>query len=149
MEFGADPNQQDRIFHSGGVAYGGDTALHTAVLHASAKMVKLLLANGADPDVSDAHGLTPIEFAARRNCSHLAKIMEAHVDKKLSLKATESGVEQLYTIKKIADTLSVDEEFVQNLIKTKAVTSIKLDENTIRIPAGSLERYLLKMRIKD
>jgi ankyrin repeat protein len=149
LEFGADPNQQDRTVHWKGGSFGGDTALHTAVLHASAKMVKLLLSHGADPDVADAHGLTPIEYAVRRNCSFLAKIMEAHLDKKLSLKATETGIEQLYTIKKVADTLSVDEEFVHNLIKTKAITSIKLDENTIRIPAGSLERYLLKMRTKE
>jgi ankyrin repeat protein len=147
LEFGADSNQQDRIGHWRGEAYGGDTALHEAVRCASAKMVKLLLAHGADPDITDAHGLTPMEFAVRRNCSHLAKIMEAHLDKKLSLKATETGIEQLYTVKKVADTLSVDEEFVHNLIKTKAITSIKLDENTVRIPAGSLERYLLKMRL--
>ena len=47
----------------------------------------------------------------------------------------------------IATLLSVEEEFVQNLIKTRALTIIKLDEKTIRVPAGSVERYLLKRRL--
>jgi ankyrin repeat protein len=149
LEFGADPNQQDRAFRSEGRNYGGDAALHLAVYKGSAKMVKLLLANGADPDVSNAEGLSPIQLSELRSAFHLAKLMEAHIDKQLSLKATESGIEQLYTIPKIANLLSVEEEFVQNLIKTRALTSIKLDEKTIRVPAGSVERYLLKMRLSQ
>lgn len=148
IEFGADPNQQGKIHHGRDGAFGGDTPLHEAVRQASAKMVKLLLAHGADVDIANAYGMNPIEYAIRRNCSHLAKIMEAHIDKQLSLKATQSGIEQLYTIKKIADVLSVEEDFVHNLIKAKAITSIKLDEATVRIPAGSVERYLQKMRTK-
>src|SRR5436190_24027841 len=105
IEFGADPNQQDRIHHGRDGPFGGDTPLHEAVRNASAKMVKLLLAHGADPNIANAYGLNAIESAIRRNCSHLAKLMEAHIDNQLSLKATEAGIEQLYTVKKIADML--------------------------------------------
>ena len=67
--------------------YGGDMSLHDAVNKGSAKMVKLLLASGADPDITNASGLTPIEQAERRGRTHLARLMEEHLDKKLSLNA--------------------------------------------------------------
>jgi ankyrin len=139
LEFGADPNQQDG---------SGNASLHEAVLKGSAKMVKLLLAHGADPDIAAHDGLTPMELARRRDRTHLANLMEAHLDKKLSLEATQSPIEPLYTIPKVAELLSVDDSFVLELIKAKKITCLKLDENTLRIPAGSIQRYLAKLSSK-
>jgi excisionase family DNA binding protein len=71
--------------------------------------------------------------------------MEAHLDKKLSLSAIQTGVEPLYTVQKVADILSVDDPFVLELIKTRKITAVHLDEKTLRIPAGTLQRYLAKL----
>ena len=65
-----------------------------------------------------------------------------HLDKKLSLEATQTGIEQLYTVQKVAGLLSVDDTFVLELIKTHKITGLKLDEKTLRISAGSIQRYL-------
>jgi len=108
-------------------------------------MVKLLLAHGADPDIANAAGLTPIELANRRNHSHLAHLMEAHLDKQLSLEVTQSGIEPLYTVQKVAELLSVEDAFVLDLIKNRKITGLHLDEKTLRITAGSIQRYLAKL----
>lgn len=71
--------------------------------------------------------------------------MEADIDKKLSLKASEVGVEQLLTVNKVAELLSVDDAFVLDLIKARKITCLKLDEKTTRIPTGSVQRYLSKL----
>jgi len=145
IEFGADPNQQNKISYGRDGGYGGDTALHAAVSASSAKMVKLLLAHGADPDISNANGLSPIEEARRRDRTHLVNLMEANIDKKLSMEATQNGIDQLYTVQKVAELLSVDDAFVLELIKTKKITGIKLNDRMTRIPAGSIQRYLAKL----
>lgn len=145
LEFGADPNQQDRAYHGSYGVGGGNTSLHEAVCVGSAKMVKLLLAHGADPDIGNAEGMTPIELARRKDHTHLANLMETHIDKQLSLAATQNGIEQLYPVQKVAELLSVDDAFILDLIKTRKITSLKLDEKTIRIPAGSIQRYLAKL----
>lgn len=145
LEFGADPNQQGKSHQTEHGMLGGDTALHEAVSKGSAKMVKLLLANGADPDITNASGLNAIDLAERRNHSHLAHLMEAHIDKKLSLAATKTDIEPLYTVQKVAELLSVDDTFVLNLIKTRKMTGLQLDEKTLRITAGSVQRYLAKL----
>ena len=56
LEFGADPNQQSESHQSEHGMLGGNTSLHEAVYKGSAKMVKLLLAHGADPDIVNADG---------------------------------------------------------------------------------------------
>ena len=71
--------------------------------------------------------------------------MEAHIDKKLSLNAAQIGIEQLYTIQKVAELLSVDDAFVLELIKFRKITALKLNEKTTRISAGSVQRYLAKL----
>lgn len=119
LEFGADPNQQDKARRGEGGMIGGDTPLHNAVHKGSAKMVKLLLAHGADPDITNASGVNAIEVAERRNHTHLARLMEEHIDKQLSLEATKSEIEQFYTVQKVAALLSVDDSFVLDLIKTR------------------------------
>jgi excisionase family DNA binding protein len=146
LEFGADPNQQGRVHQSQDGMIGGETSLHGAVRKGSAKMVKLLLAHGADPDIGNASGATPIELARQKNHSHLANLMEAHIDKKLSLEATQTGIEQLYTVQKVAELLSVDDTFILELIKTKKITGLQLDGKTLRIAAGSVQRYLAKLQ---
>lgn len=136
LEYGADPNLP---------GHNGDTPLHEAVHAGSAKMVKLLLAHGANPDIPNAQGDTPIELARLRNRIHLANMMEADLDKKLSLEATQKGIDQLYTVKKVAELLSVDDTFILELIKAKRITGLHLDDKTLRIPAGSVQRYLAKL----
>ena len=145
LEFGADPNQQGESHHTERGMTGGDTPLHTAVYKGSAKMVKVVLAHGADPNITNAAGVNAIDLAERRNHTHLARLMEAHIDKKLSLEATKSEVEPLYTVQKVADLLSVDDTFVLNLVKTRKITGLHLDEKTLRITAGSVQRYLAKV----
>ena len=145
LEFGADPNSQDGSFQGQHGMVGGNTSLHQAVCKGSAKMVKLLLAHGADPDIPNADGLTPIESARRKDRIHLVNLMETHLDKKLSLTATQAGIEQLYPVQKVAELLSVDDAFVLELIKTRKITCLKLDDKTLRIPAGSVQRYLAKL----
>jgi ankyrin len=145
LEFGADPNQQDKSFQGQHGMVGGDTSLHQAVSKGSAKMVKLLLAHGADPDIANADGSSPIEYARRMDRLHLVNLMETHLDKKLSLTATQSGIEQLYSVRKVAELLSVDDSFVLELIKVRKITCLKLDNKTHRIPAGSVQRYLAKL----
>jgi ankyrin repeat protein len=145
LEFGADPNQQSETYSGRDRISGGDTALHEAVYKGSAKMVKLLLAHAADPDITNASGLNAIDLAERRNHTHLARLMEAHIDKKLSLAATKSEIEPLYTVPKVAELLSVDDTFVLDLIKTRKITGLHLDDKTLRITAGSVQRYLAKL----
>lgn len=145
LEFGGDPNQPDDSFQGKHGMAGGDTSLHQAVCKGSAKMVKLLLAHGADPDIVNASGMSPIELARAKDRIHLVNLMETHLDKKLSLAATESGVEQLYPVRKVAELLSVDDAFVLELIKARKITGLKLDEKTLRIPAGSVQRYLARL----
>jgi excisionase family DNA binding protein len=64
--------------------------------------------------------------------------MEAHLDRKLR----EKSVDQLYTVHKVAELLSVDEAFVQNLIRSGKLRQLKLDLETVRVPESSLSRYL-------
>jgi ankyrin repeat protein len=145
LEFGADPNQQDETFQGRHGMVGGNASLHQAVCKGSAKMVKLLLAHGADPDIGNAEGMSPIELARSKDRIHLVNLMETHLDKKLSLTVTESGIEQLYPVHKVAELLSVDDAFVLELIKVRKITCLKLDDKTLRIPAGSVRRYLAKL----
>lgn len=142
LESGADPNAQTPVYYGRQYVSGGDTALHWAVRDRSAKMVKLLLAFGAEPDVQDAQGLSALETAKRNENTHLVQVMETHLDRKRS----EKAVEQLYTINKVTELLSVDEAFVLNLIKAGKLKRLELDAITVRIPAGSLARYLASAR---
>ena len=112
--------------------------MHLAVLKASARMVKLLLAAGADPDADNDEHLTPLELAKRRGSSHLVHLMESHIDRN----RRDRAVEQLYTIHRVAELLSVDTPFVLQLIKTGKLLELKLNPETSRIPESSVGRYL-------
>jgi excisionase family DNA binding protein len=132
LESKADPNVQESF------RAGADTPLHLAVKQSSAKMLKLLLAAGADPDSQNSERLTPLEQAKQRGNSHLVHLMEAHLDRDRRDKA----VEQLFTIHKVAELLSVDELFVLNLIKAGKLRELRLNPETVRIPESALGRYL-------
>jgi excisionase family DNA binding protein len=64
--------------------------------------------------------------------------MEAHIDRN----RRDRAVEQLYTIHRVAELLSVDTPFVLQLIKTGKLRELKLDPETSRIPESSVGRYL-------
>jgi ankyrin repeat protein len=116
--------------------------LHDAVHSGSARLVKVLLAYGADPDIQDARSQSPLEVAKRRDKTRLVHLMEKHLEERMA----KNAVEKLLTIAKVAALLSVDEAFVVNLIKTGKVAQLKLDPDTVRVPEGSLARYLASLR---
>lgn len=134
----AEPNVQETF------RFGSDSPLHDAVTLSSARMVKALLAHGADPDMQNQQGLTPLELAKRRNFGHLVHIMESHLDRQFQLKA----VEQLYTVHKVTELLSVDEAFVAGLVKSGKLRQVYLDRQTPRIPESSLGRYISSLNSK-
>jgi ankyrin len=141
LEFGANPNEQEPIRHSAEGAWGGDTPLHDAVRKGSAKMVKLLLSHGADPDIQNAERLSPLELAKRHDQTHLSHLLEAQIDRSLIGEA----VDQLYTVGKVAELLSVEEAFVTKLLNEGKLRQVKLDANMTRIPASSLRKYIAKL----
>jgi excisionase family DNA binding protein len=141
MEFSASPNEQEPIWQGSDGAYGGDTPLHDAVYKGSAKIVKLLLSHGADPDIPDARGVSPVELARRRDQTHLVKLMEVEMDRSL----LGESVDQLYTVGKVAELLSVEEAFVTKLLSEGKLRQVRLDAKVIRIPASSLKKYIAKL----
>lgn len=138
LDFGADVNAQLPSHYGRESMFGGEVPLHRAVYLGSAKLVKLLLSHGADPDIADAKGLSPLEVAKRRDQTHLVHLMEAHIDKQLSA----DKVEQLFTMEKVAQLLSVDLPFVAELLKQGKLRQVKLAASTMRIPASSISRYV-------
>ena len=105
-------------------------------------MVKLLLSHGADPDIQDAKALSPLEIAKRRGNTHLVNLMEGHLERK----QTEKALQQLYTVHKVAELLSVEEAFVLNLIAKGKLRKVKLDADTVRIPASSVAQFLASLK---
>jgi excisionase family DNA binding protein len=141
LESKVNPNEQDEISQGRDGPYGGDTPLHDAVHKGSVKMVKLLLAHGADPDIQNAQGLSPIELAKRRDQTHLVSLMEKQIDRAVIGEA----IDQLYTVNKVAELLSVEEAFVTKLLAEGKLRQVKLDATMTRIPASSLRKYISKL----
>lgn len=54
----------------------GVTALHLAALRGDADMVRILLANGADPDLIDNSGRSALDFARKNNNLRLLRMMD-------------------------------------------------------------------------
>jgi excisionase family DNA binding protein len=104
-------------------------------------MVKLLLAHGGDPDIQDAQGLSPIELAKRRDQTHLVNLMEKQIDRAV----IGESIDQLYTVNKVAELLSVEEAFVTKLLAEGKLRQVKLDATMTRIPASSLRKYISKL----
>jgi len=106
------------------------------------------MCDGRATPLVDRHPPRRLEAAPVAQAKHRRipiGIRWANIDKKLSLEATQNGIDQLYTIQKVAELLSVDDAFVLELIKTRKITGIKLNEQMTRIPAGSIQRYLAKL----
>jgi excisionase family DNA binding protein len=141
LEFKANPNEQDEICQGSDGPFGGNTPLHDAVLKGSVKMVKLLLAHGADPDIQNAQRLSPLELAKRRDQTHLVSLMEKQIDRAV----IGESVDQLYTISKVAELLSIEEAFVTKLLAEGKLRQVKLDATLTRIPASSLKKYIAKL----
>jgi ankyrin repeat protein len=58
--------------------YSGVTPLHLAAYKGYAEIAKILLEWGADPNIRDDDGLTPLEIAKIRNDKKTAKIIEEY-----------------------------------------------------------------------
>ncbi|KAF7002052.1 hypothetical protein CFC21_017592 [Triticum aestivum] len=56
----------------------GTTPLHRAVLDGNARMVRVLLEHGADPDREDARGLTPTALADRHAHADIQQLFASH-----------------------------------------------------------------------
>lgn len=59
----------------------GVTALHLAVLQGNVDIVKLLLAQGADPEIKDNSDRTPLDFAKQNNDLNLLHLMGAGLNR--------------------------------------------------------------------
>ncbi|MFE5633072.1 ankyrin repeat domain-containing protein [Streptomyces sp. NPDC056470] len=55
------------------------TAVHYAAADGDAQGMKVLLAGGADPEVADAAGWTPLHFAAQAQASPAIEVLLASV----------------------------------------------------------------------
>jgi ankyrin repeat protein len=51
------------------------TPLHYAAVYGQMKMIAFLIENGADPDVRDTQGLTPFQYASRRNRAPVMELL--------------------------------------------------------------------------
>ena len=54
------------------------TPLHYACIFKRTAMVELLLANGADPNIKDAEGKTPVELAEEKNLTEILELSRQH-----------------------------------------------------------------------
>lgn len=143
LHSGADPNLAEEAF---GRDYGGETALHEAVRVKAADLVRLLIAHGADPDARNARGESSRQLAERRNCPHLLRLMEVPVTagnaNNLERASSAAQIQQFFTVEKAAELMSVDTAFVMALIRDGKLKTVKMNPETVRIPADSLSQYL-------
>lgn len=119
--------------------------LRRAIKTGDAKQVTEILREDPKGKLRLYGGFTPLHVAVKGGNIAVVEAMETHIDKQLSLAATKSEIEPLYTVQKVAELLSVDDNFVLDLIKTRKITGLHLDEKTVRITAGSIQRYLTKL----
>jgi Ankyrin repeats (3 copies) len=67
LDRGDDPNQADA---------SGKTSLHLAVMRADSEMVKLLIERGANPELADRAGVSPLDWARRLKRDDLIALMQ-------------------------------------------------------------------------
>lgn len=60
----------------------GFTPLYTATAGNKIEIVKLLLEEGANPQIKEHRGITPLMIAQKHGFTEIAEILEAHIAKK-------------------------------------------------------------------
>ena len=71
LEAGADANKKP-------YGYGKNSALMLAIIQKNNNLVKALLENGANTNVTDDNGWTPLAYAVERGNIHLVKLLLEH-----------------------------------------------------------------------
>ena len=137
LDAGADPNGcrgsgsrgETPLHHLGYAAHRNERAVMEAV--------QLLLRRGADPKICDNDGVDAIgrmKFWGRHD---LARMMETHV-----AQLSEARVDMLITLDEVGQRLSVDLDFVQQLVKEGRLEAVELKRDLVRVSEGSLRRYV-------
>jgi ankyrin repeat protein len=137
LDAGADPNG------CGGSGSRGETPLHylgyaacedkRGVLEA----VQLLLRRGADATMCDNDGVDAIGRMKFWRRHDLARLMATHV-----AQLSEAKVDTLITLDAVGERLSVDLEFVQQLVKEGRLEAVELKKDVVRVSEASLRRYV-------
>jgi hypothetical protein len=137
LENGADPNGcavsgsrgETPLHHLGYAAYNNARGVTEAV--------QLLLRRGADPKICDNDGVDAIGRMKFWNRHDLARLMETHV-----AQFSEARVDLLITLDAVGQRLSVDLEFVQQLVKEGRLEAVELKKDVLRVSEASLRRYV-------
>jgi len=137
LDAGADPNG------CGGNSSRGETPLHHLGYAAYenergvTEAVQLLLRRGADPTICDNDGVDAIGRMKFWHRHDLARLMEVHV-----AQLSEAKVDTLLTLDLVAQRLSVDLEFVQQLVKEGRLEAVELKKGIVRVSEASLRRFV-------
>jgi ankyrin repeat protein len=137
LDAGADPNGcggggsrgETPLHHLGYAAYNNERGVMEAV--------QLLLRRGADPKICDNDGVDAIGRMKFWHRHDLARLMETHV-----AQLSEARVDILITLDAVGQRLSVDLEFVLQLVKEGRLEAIELKKNVVRVSEASLRRYV-------
>jgi len=137
LDAGADPNgcggsgsrAETPLHHLGYAAYENERGVMEAV--------QLLLRRGADPTICDNDGVDSIGRMKFWHRYDLARLMETHV-----AQLSEAKVDTLITLDAVAGRLSVDLDFVQQLLKEGRLEAVELKSDMVRVSEASLRRYV-------
>ena len=99
--------------------------------------LQLLLRLGADPTICDNDGVDAIGRTKFWHRHDLARLMETHV-----AQLAEAKVDTLITLDAVAARLSVDLDFVQQLVKESRLEAIELKKDIVRVSEASLRWYV-------
>ena len=99
--------------------------------------LQLLLRRGADPKICDNDGVDAIGRTKFWHRHDLARLMETHV-----AQMSEARVDTLITLDAVGQRLSVELEFVQQLVKEGRLEAVELKKDMLRVSEASLRRYV-------